>query len=275
MSNLLQFFLRFGGHFMFFLLEGICFFIIIRYNDYQNRVFFSSSNTIIGFAAKKVDDAVGYVHLNRDIKALKKENAALRSQLDASFYLDKAERDTSETADRLPRYSFISATITNRAIIGNNNNVVIDRGSKHGVKMHMGVISEKGVVGIVTGVSTHYAKVMTILHRQAAISASIRRNGVFGSLVWKGTDYRQLNLEAIPKHVKIQIGDTIQTSGYSDIFPAGIMIGTIGSFNLKDGNNDYTIIVDLQEDLLRLEHVYVVDNLFREELDELNQENNE
>ena len=275
MSNFLQFFLRFGGHFMFFLLEGICFFIIIRYNDYQNRIFISSSNNAIGYVNDRVEGFTSYFTLKRDIKALKKENAALKSQLDNVFYSDMPERDTLFEDQSTPRYSYISADIISRAILGNNNNIVIDRGASHGVEMHMGVVSQDGVVGVVTGVSEHYARVMTILHRQAAISASISRNGYFGSLVWKGTNSREMTLESIPKHVDIQIGDTIQTSGYSDKFPPNLMIGTVKSFTLGEGSNDYTIKVQLLEDLLKLDHVYVVDNLFGEELDILKQDGNE
>lgn len=273
MSNLLRFFLRFGGHFMFFLLEGICFFIIVRYNDYQNRIFFSSSNAVVGRMVEGRDGVVEYFSLRKDIKALKKENASLRSQLENAYYSDKVEIDTVMSDELIPRFTYIDAKIINKAILGNNNSVVIDRGRKHGVKMHMGVISPNGVVGIVTGVSNHYARVMTILHRQIAISGAISRNDYFGSLVWKDSDATRLSLEAVPKHVSVQVGDTIQTSGYSDIFPPGIKIGTIDNFDLEEGSNDYTIDVKLWEDLLSLKHVYVVDNLFREELEMLNQDN--
>ncbi|KAA3634552.1 MAG: rod shape-determining protein MreC [Bacteroidetes bacterium] len=275
MSNFLQFFLRFGGHFMFFLLEGICFFIIIRYNDYQNRIFFSSSNTIVGYMNDRVEGVTSYFTLKRDIKALKKENAALKSQLDNVYYSDETAVDTVLDNSSQPKYSYIPADIISRAVLGNNNSIVIDRGAKHGVELHMGVVSKEGVVGVVTGVSQRYSKVMTILHRQAAISASIRRNGYFGSLVWKGTNYREMTLESIPKHVGIQIGDTIQTSGYSNKFPPDLMIGTVKSFTLGEGSNNYTIKVELLEDLLNLDYVYVVDNLFSEELESLNQEGNE
>ncbi len=275
MSNFLQFFLRFGGHFMFFLLEGICFFIIIRYNDYQNRIFFSSSNNVIGYVSKKVDGFTSYFTLKRDIKALQKENAALKSKLDNVFYTDQADRDTSFQQTDEPIYSFINANIISRTILGNNNNIIIDRGKKDGVEMHMGVIAKNGVVGVVTGVSEHYARVMTILHRQAAVSAAISRNGYFGSLVWKSTDSREMTLESIPKHVEIQLGDTIQTSGYSDKFPPNLKLGTVKSFTLDEGSNDYTIKVELFEDLLSLNYVYVVDNLYSEELKTLNQEGNE
>jgi rod shape-determining protein MreC len=260
---------------MFFLLEGICFFIIIRYNDYQNRIFFSSSNNAIGYVSKKVDGFTSYFTLKRDIKALQKENAALKSKLDNVYYPDQADRDTSFQETDKPRYSFIYANIISRAILGNNNNIIIDRGKKDGVGMHMGVIAKNGVVGVVTGVSEHYARVMTILHRQAAISAAISRNGYFGSLVWRSSDSREMTLESIPKHVDIQLGDTIQTSGYSDKFPPNLKLGKVKSFTLDEGSNDYTVKVELFEDLLSLNYVYVVDNLYSEELKTLNQEGNE
>lgn len=275
MNKLLQFFLRFSGTLVFILLEVICFFLIIQYNDNQNRIFFSSSNRFIGTTLELKQDFQKYWYLSGTIKELKKENASLRNQLNASFYPNNTAHDTIKGEDLIPKFSYIPATITAKSILGNNNFITLDRGTKHGVKLHMGVMSDKGIIGIVTGVSTHYAKVMSILHRQTSISASIKRNQYFGSVVWKNNNYQKVNLEAIPKHVSVQIGDTVETSGYSNLFPKGIMIGTIENFSVKGGSNDYSIVVKLDENLLNLQNVYVVDNLMKEEIHQVQTNNNE
>jgi rod shape-determining protein MreC len=260
---------------MFFLLEGICFFVIIRNNDYQNRVFISSANTVTGVVTNVWDFGRRWLNYSDDIKVLKKENAGLLSQLDNALYSYKAERDTVESEEFGQQFSFISATITGRSVLGNNNTLTINRGAKHGVQMHMGVTSMDGVVGVVTGVSEHFAKVMTILHKQTAISASVRRNGYFGSLVWKDRDYEHVSLEAIPGHVTVEVGDTIETSGYSDLFPKGIVIGYVTEVDKDERVNSQNVKVKLKVDLLNLRHVYVVDNLYKKEMEILNQEDNE
>lgn len=275
MNKLLQFFLRFSGTLVFILLEVVCFFLIIQYNTNQNRIFFSSSNRLIGTTLEIKQNLQKYFYLSETIKGLKKENASLRDQLNSSYYQNKTKRDTIKDEDLLPKFSYIPATITAKSILGNNNHITLNRGTKQGVKLHMGVMSDKGIIGIVTGVSKHYAKVMSILHRQTSISASIKRNQYFGSIVWKTNDYQKVNLEAIPKHVSVQIGDTVETSGYSNLFPKGIMIGTIESFYVKKGSNNYSIEVKLDENLLNLQNVYVVDNLMKEEIKQVQTNNNE
>ena len=110
---------------------------------------------------------------------------------------------------------------------------------------------------------------MSVLHRQTLISASIKRNNHFGSIVWKGSDPTVINLIDVPKHADIVIGDTVQTSGYSTIFPEGIMIGTVDTFWVPSGSNFFEIEVNLKNDLNKTKYVYVVNNLMKKELEKI------
>lgn len=123
----------------------------------------------------------------------------------------------------------------------------------------MGVISPHGIAGIIDQVGERYATAISVLHSAARISASIKRNDYFGSLVWKEVDPGHMILEAIPRQADIRIGDTIVTSGFSFIYPKGIFIGTVDRFWTEGGSNYYTIEVRLQEDIAKLDRVYVVE----------------
>jgi rod shape-determining protein MreC len=123
----------------------------------------------------------------------------------------------------------------------------------------MGVISMHGVAGIIEEVGERYSTAISVLNSSARISASIKRNDYFGSLVWKEADPRHMILEAIPRQADILIGDTIVTSGYSFKFPKGIFIGTVERFWTEGGSNYFTVEVKLHEDIARLDRVYIVE----------------
>jgi rod shape-determining protein MreC len=146
---------------------------------------------------------------------------------------------------------------------------MLNKGAAEGISRDMAVISPKGVVGIVRDVSANFCSVISVLHKDSKISAKIKKNNYVGTLVWKGMDYRTAHLQDIPTHVKLSLGDTVITSGYSHIFPEGVMIGTIKNFNILEGENFYTIKLTFSEDYNSLDHVYIINNLMKNEQEEL------
>lgn len=273
MNKLLQLFLKFSGFFVFILLELICFVLIIQYNDAQNRIFFGTTNTFVGVTLEKKYSVQKYFYLSETIKGLQQANAELSSKLSSIRSTNEAIIDTFKNEELI--YSFIPANIIAKSTLGTKNHYTLDKGTLDGIKLHTGVVSDKGVIGIITGVSKHYAKVMSIFHPQSSISISLKRNHYFGSLSWKEIDYQRINLEGIPKYVDLIEGDTIETSGYSNLFPKGKMIGVIESFENKQDRNDYLITVKLDESLLNLRSVYVINNLMKEEIEQMQNTSNE
>ena len=145
---------------------------------------------------------------------------------------------------------------------------MIDKGSGQGVKKDMGVISEQGVVGVVTEVSENYATIIPVLNRNFRLSARILRNNYFGIIEWDGRDPAQVRLREIPTHVKVMPGDTVVTSGYSAIFPPNLMIGMVKVVKPGEGNF-YDIIVSLSTNFRNIYHVNVISNFQRQERKEL------
>ena len=124
----------------------------------------------------------------------------------------------------------------------------------------MGVICENGVIGIIQSTTENFSLIISVLNKQSAISICLKNQKNYGSLKWHGFNYKTANIESIPNHVKIEIGDTIITNGYSTIFPAGIDIGIVNSFkkNSESGNQDITI--KLFADFNKLTHAYIVES---------------
>jgi rod shape-determining protein MreC len=214
---------------------------------------------------------MSYWNLSSLNDALAKENAKLKMRLPGSQFSNIADTGTVVNENSEQRYEYTEAIVINNSVNRNNNYITLNRGAKHGVKMQSAVLNGTGdgVVGVIVAVSNHFSTAMSVLHQESRISAKIKRNGFFGLAVWNGKDPRKLTLEAIPKHTKIMKGDSIVTSGYSTIFPEGIYIGSIDTFSYETGTNFYSIEFTLSADLNNLQYVYIVDDLMKTELKQL------
>ncbi|MFN7117834.1 MAG: rod shape-determining protein MreC [Saprospiraceae bacterium] len=286
MRGLLLFLANNSSTFLFFFLEAVCFYLIVRFNDGQQRIYLSTANAFSGYLNKKSDDIYNYFSLDDQMEVLQRENALLRQKLQRmaraqgdSLLADTALSGTfaffptdSTGKDSLREdYTFIPAEVIDNSISNNDNTLTLNRGRKDGIEPHMGVINGDGVVGIVREVSDHYSMVMSILHRQTRISAAVKGTTAFGVLRWHGGDPRKMQLEDIPKHEIVEAGDTVVTTGYplSHIFPKGIFIGVVDKAYVKQGENFYTVDVNLNISMGRTQHAYIVSLNHRKELLEL------
>ncbi len=237
----------------------------------EKTAFLSSANRMVGNVYDYTNRWSRYWNLAALNDSLAKENARLKMRLPISQFSNLT--DSTRVVDNLyqQQYKFTEASVINNTVNRKNNYLTLNRGSRHGIRLNSGVAGAtgEGVVGIVISVSTHFSTVMSILHQDTRISCKIKRNGYFGVMTWNGKDISEMNLEAIPKHAKIMKGDTIITSGYSTIFPEGIIVGTIDSFYNEQGTNFYNISVDLNLDMNNLQYVNIVDDIMREERQEI------
>jgi rod shape-determining protein MreC len=265
MENLLKLFLKLSGLFLFVLLEVVCFSLIVKYNQKQSEIYYHTENRLNGWWKEKMAASRAFFNLSQE-DSLSKRNAALLQKL-VNLKVDTLRQgiDTVYTDSLRPQYLVVEARVINNSVNREHNYLTLDKGKKDGILPNSGVITEKGVIGIVREVSNSYAVVMSLLHRQSKISARIKTKHYFGSLVWKSSNRSQFNLEDIPKHAPIVQGDTVETSGYSAIFPEGIPIGRVEKFWIEPGSNFYTVEVRASQDLSNIRYVYVITNLLREE----------
>ena len=91
----------------------------------------------------------------------------------------------------------------------------------------------------------------------------------FGSLVWDCVSPQYAVLEELPRHVEFEKGDTVITSGYSAVFPEGLIVGTIEDKMPTNDDNFYTLKIKLTTDFSRLSTVRAIKNGMKEELDAL------
>lgn len=276
MQSLFSLLARYGIFLLFLFLEGLCFVFAVQFNEKQQLIWLTSANRVTGSLQEKMDEVQDFFYLTEVADSLTRDNARLNEELLKYKQVDTLGIDTvqlkRDSTEQL--YAFYAAKVVKNSIHHPNNYLTLNRGSEDGIEKDMGVITEKGVIGIVIGVTKNYSLVMSLLHNQSRISAAVKRNDYFGSLVWDGQRPTHMRLENIPKHANIQKNDTIVTSGYSTIFPPQIMIGTVDTFSIAEGSNFYDIDVRLKEDLSKVEYVYLVKHLRNDQLKELEQQEN-
>ena len=265
MRNLFDFLLKNYFFFLFLLLEIFAAFLIVNNNYYQRSVIINSTNELTGSVRLMYSNITGYFMLKKTNQILAKENAALHNLTERSYIItDRNEYLVDDTAYK-QQYTYIGAGVISNSVNKRNNYLMLNMGSNDGIDKDMAVISQRGIVGIIRDVSKHFSSVISVLHKDTRISAKIKKNNYIGTLAWKGIDYRKAYLMDIPTHVKLALGDTVITSGYSHLFPEGIMIGVIENYNILEGDNFYTIKISFLEDYNNLSYVYVVNNLMRNE----------
>lgn len=274
MRNLWIFISRYSTFFLFILFFGIAVVLVIRNNSFQRASALNSSNQIIGKAYQNVDYLKGYLSLNETNLALSRENAALRALLKSSSYDNNVVVNITRDSLQEPEYSYIEARVINNSINQKNNYLTVNRGSKHGIQKGMGVISSKGIVGIVLNVSPNFSTIQSLLHSDTRISASLAKSQAFGSLIWgpQAHDPQKALLRDIPNHVKVEKNEQVITSGFS-LFPPGIIIGTVLETGLSSGSSFLDISVRLNNDFSTLQYVYIVVDRYSGEKENLETKN--
>jgi rod shape-determining protein MreC len=268
MQRILLFLYGLRALILFIFLELIAFWFIFSYNSVQGSVFFNSSNRFVGNLLERKDAIVSYFYLGSANEALVEKNAMLLKKLEDLSPTDDSVTFEIDTSFR-HSYEFWSAKVINNSLNLSQNHITLNKGSNHGIRRGMGVFNEQGVVGRVKGVSRNFSTVISALHVNLLISSKIKGPNVFGSTNWDGKDPKSAKLLYVPRHVNVQIGDTVVTTGYNAIFPEGISVGFVKEVKPSTESSYLDISLELSTDFSKLSYVYLVDNTMKEELDSL------
>lgn len=267
MHNLTEFLAKHNHWFVFLVLEVVSMVLLFRYNSYQGSVWFSSANAVTGKVYEWDSAVESFFSLSGVNSQLTQRNAFLEQQV--RMLDDSIARLTRSQEAAVTRLSsmvpfqgcrLIPAKVVANMVNRYDNLITIDKGSADGVKRDMGVVCGMGVVGIVYLVSEHYSIVIPALNSHSNISCNIQRRGYFGYLRWRGGSSQLAYLEDVPRHAHFKLGDNVVTSGYSSVFPPGVMVGKVlHVFNSADGLS-YRVQVKLSTDFARLRDVCLVDD---------------
>lgn len=267
MQQIINFIIKNSYRLLFLLLLGISLTLTIKSHSYHRSEYVNSANSITGAVYKKVNEVNEYLSLKEKNKDLASENALLKELL----FNKKDTLITSKTLFRndLNNYKVMVGKVVKNSFNVRENYITINAGSDKGLKTDMGVINDKGIVGIVEKTSANYATIQSVLNIKSKINAKLKNSNHFGSLVWDGRNVGYAQLIDVPRLASLRKGDSIVTGGNSDIFPENIPIGKIDKIFIDRKTNYYTINIRLFNDMTSLGYVYVIENKKKKEKQQL------
>ena len=285
MQQLIDFILRKKDVVVYFVLLFLSLSLIFNSNYFHKSKVILFSNSITNYTNEVFENIDWYFELKKINSSLVEENLILKNQLEK--FIEKKSIDSLKNV----AFQYQNAKVISNNLSSFKNNLIINKGTKHGLKNEMGVISSTGIVGIIDRTSKNYSSVMSVLNTESKINAKVKRTSHFGTLEWNGLSNRDLLLNDIPETADIKIGDSIITGGMSLIFPEGINIGviseimkqekfndTIMKFNINNQfkiariefrENYLNIEVKLHTDMNNLNNVYVIESLNKDEFENI------
>lgn len=274
MRSILDILIKHNHWFVLLLLEGISVVLIVCFNNYQSATMFTSANSIAGNVYSAMSDVSSYFSLKSENEVLVEHNKKLTNDIEVlktrlRTYEDSVAIANLGGASRTDEgYYYNAARVVNNSINKVNNYITIDKGYAQGVTDQMGVFNNRGVIGITYTASENFAIVLPLLNSKSIISCKVKNNSLC-TLKWDGDDTRYSYLIDLPRYELFEKGDTVFTSGFSSILPAGIPIGQIDRLEDSADGQSYRARVELFVDFSEIDNVYVVGHTNREEQLEL------
>ncbi len=266
MRGLIDFILKSKHWFVFLLLELISLTVLFSSDGYQKSVYFTTANSIVGYAYSTISSVTSYLHLSSVNMDLEAENEKLRMEnISLQNHFRAVKKDSISNDCPIDSFHVVAAQVINSTLHRPNNLITINKGEADGIQPEMGVVSSRGVVGVVYLTSQHYAIVMPLLNVNCRISCRLKESEYFGTLEWARGDSRTTYGSGFPRHAKIKRGDIIETNGYSDIFPPGIPIGKVKKVGNSEDGMSYRLSIDLFTHFETLREVSVITNYIHPE----------
>ena len=270
MDKLLEFLQKYRHWFVFLVLETIALVTYLSGSLYSRSLGWYATSAVFGRVNELMTEGWSYVGLRPRNEELLRENARLRT----AYTLLARQMQDAEAHGVLPRLhatdslpidpsAVIIARVVNRVTHTSEVYYTINKGRRDGIETDMGVMSASGVVGAVMAVSDHYALVIPVLNPKIRLACTLLGQEVSGTLTASSSpNANEAILSNVPPHAHPQIGDTITTSGYSYLFPEGMMVGTIADSvpaRVKGSAGTFANYpVHLSTDFQGLRYVYVI-----------------
>ncbi len=239
--------------------------LLFRDDPYRQHVYITSAGRLASTAYKGANNVTSYFNLHDINEDLNRRNAELQARIASleerlEIMREEGFTDTLVVDSGVPHFEFIVAHVINNSIARPFNYLTINKGTADGVRPELGVIDQNGVVGIVSNTGSHSSRVISLLNPHFRLSCKIKGSDYFGSLVWDGENPAEALLEELPRHTVFHVGDTIVTSGYSAVFPAGLPVGVVLDDDTDKNQNFFTLRIRLLADFTTLGNVQVVIN---------------
>lgn len=219
---------------------------ILGYGDFLRGTLKTVSKPFEWCATKAGDALDGFVSVFKDYDKLKEENKTLRDEL-AEVSRDSYEKEVLEEENAWlksylkikgdhPELLLTDATIISRQSGNYSTVLTLNKGTVHGIKRHMPIITPDGVFGYVSEVGLDWCKAVSLVETASSLSAYTDRGNAVG--VVEGDNILRENgickMTYIDAGADIKVGDLVYTGGNSTIYPAGLLIGEVISIEADE-----------------------------------------
>jgi rod shape-determining protein MreC len=213
---------------------------------------------ILGRIQESVSFLPNFFQLQKENEVLRRTNVDLADEVNQ---LREAKLENIRLRSLLglketTKFRLIPAKVVGKTLDLLRNTITLNVGEKDGVAPGMPVITDAGLVGKIIAVGGSYAMGQIILNSDFRASARIQRSRVDGILAWDGR--RNPLLKDVPKTRDVKVGDMVETSEYSSVFPPNIRIGVVALVTEQPGDLFKTIEVETAVDFTALEEVFVM-----------------
>ncbi|MBF69388.1 MAG: hypothetical protein CL837_00400 [Crocinitomicaceae bacterium] len=271
MKNIILLIQKYKNFLFFLFLEFIAlFFLFSATNNYHHYNYLSSSNSISAGLFNLQYSMTSYFSLREINNQLLVENAKLKNQLlNKDLVVGRKYIKHKDTTYK-KNYLFKEVRVINSQYKFYKNNLIINAGINSGVQIKSGLIGTKGLLGIVTNVSSNYASIRPIINPDFGLKVLHENSNSWGDLIWipEQNSFNNVYVKNIPIYTEVKEGDFFITSGAEGLFPRGVIIGR--TLSIKENIEKQTLIikVKLEEDFSSLKVGFVVKNQFKNELDQ-------
>lgn len=258
---------------LFVVLEAVAINYYARSSPYTQARLLSRSNQVIGGVQGLFAGIRHYFTLGRENRLLLARVTGLEEQLSRYREARTVDRlDDYLTAIGPSKYRFATAAVVANTINRTQNLLTLNRGRRDSITTEMAVLSPDGaMVGYVIDCTDRYAVAMSVLNTSFRASGKLAGSDYFGSIYWDGVDPHVIMLGELSKYADPQPGQEVVTTGFSQYFPEGVLIGRVESAALNPNRTSYTVRVRLAAEISRQTDVVLVANRDLNEIRDLQQ----
>jgi len=266
MRNLFLFIVKTTHISLFLLLAGISISFIYKSSNYKQWWLNAVSKEVAAPVLSVRGKYIEYLTLKTDNKTLLEQNKLFLNE-QFNHKMEGAEEKMFERDSSL-LFSYYTAKIIENTVNKQNNYIILDKGSKEGIAIDMGVVSPQGLVGIVKDVSPNFSIVLSLLHSQFQVFAKLKNSDVTGMLTWDGENPKYAQIGNIANIETVKMGDTVVTQ-HSLIFPADYPIGIVTSISDKKTGGYFILKVKILHPFEKMGDVFLIKQNYDKELQDL------
>ena len=249
-------------HFTFALSLFISLYLLLNNENPRMNVLRGKTVGIISFISSPFTWIQSLMYLEKENQYLREKNLGLSLEVESMYNLQSENQELLAMLDfkKKKKIDVRSAKVVNKGIQPNLLSIIVDRGLLDGISNNQAVITPNGVIGKTIQTGNEATIVQLISDANFRLSSRIIPSGATGILRFINNNTAQIR--EVQKNVNINIGDKVVTSGYSDIYPAGLPVGTVKGVYQDRGSFQKIVNVTLSNNLNSFQYVFIITNQY-------------